>query len=388
MLWLMTSDGSPSPAPSSAEHSPSSKHEQVGAWSAPWASKHRCDESKPQEAALLHRIVPAQRLDGKACAAEVEAALLKRVKTLTANGTIPHLAVLIVGDDPASHVYVNSKVKMCERLGIRSTHIALPATTTEETVRQHVAALNQQEDLDGILIQSPLPDHMDEEALTDLILPSKDVDGFHPQNLGRLVQGRRDGLLPCTPSGVMRMLDWAGIDLKGKRAVVLGRSRIVGMPAALLLAARGADATVTVAHSKTEDLPSVCAEADLVIGAVLVAGDRAPIVVDEQMVASMRPGSVIVDVAVDQGGCIATTRETTHSAPTFVEHDVIHYAVGNMPGAVPHTSTLALTNATLPYIGRLIDTEDPRGELPEDLRAGLNVSDGRVVNDIVASSLN
>ncbi|MGA1552280.1 MAG: alanine dehydrogenase [Ilumatobacteraceae bacterium] len=145
---------------------------------------------------------------------------------------------------------------------------------------------------------------------------------------------------------------------------------------------------VTTAAANRGSIARAVAEADLVIGAVLVAGDRAPIVVDEQMVASMRPGSVIVDVAVDQGGCIATTRETTHSAPTFVEHDVIHYAVGNMPGAVPHTSTLALTNATLPYIGRLIDTEDPRGELPEDLRAGLNVSDGRVVNDIVASSLN
>ena len=179
----------------------------------------------------------AQRLDGKACALEVESELTYRVAKLKEFGTQPHLAVIIVGDDPASHVYVNSKVKTCARLGIRSTHIALPSDTEETVVREHILSLNAQVDLHGILVQSPLPKHMDEEALTDLIDPAKDVDGFHPQNLGRLVQGRTDGMLPCTPSGVMRMLRWANIDLKGKRAVVLGRYRIVGMPAALLLAA-------------------------------------------------------------------------------------------------------------------------------------------------------
>ncbi len=144
---------------------------------------------------------------------------------------------------------------------------------------------------------------------------------------------------------------------------------------------------VTTAAANRGSIGRAVSDADLVVGAVLVAGDRAPVVVDEEMVASMRPGSVIVDVAVDQGGCIATTRETTHSAPTFVEHDVIHYAVGNMPGAVPHTSTLALTNATLPYIGRLLDSGIEPADLPAELRAGLNVSSGLVVNDIVAASL-
>ena len=192
--------------------------------------------------------MPAQRLDGRACATQVEAELLERVSALKDEGVEPHLAVIIVGDDPASHVYVNSKVKTCARLGIRSTHIPLPSSTEETTLKHHIHDLNQREDVHGILVQSPLPPHMDEEALTDLIAPHKDVDGFHPQNLGRLVQGRTDGMLPCTPSGVMRMLRWANIDLEGKRAVVLGRSRIVGMPAALLLAARGADATVTVTH--------------------------------------------------------------------------------------------------------------------------------------------
>ena len=234
----------------------------------------------------------AQRLDGRACATEVEAELLERVSALKTEGIEPHLAVIIVGDDPASHVYVNSKVKTCGRLGIRSTHIALPSSTEEATLEHHIRDLNQREDVHGILVQSPLPPHMDEEALTDLIAPHKDVDGFHPQNLGRLVQGRTDGMLPCTPSGVMRMLRWANIDLEGKRAVVLGRSRIVGMPAALLLAARGADATVTVAHSRTQELEAVCKEAD-----VLVAAVGRPDMVKADWV---KPGAIVVDVGINR----------------------------------------------------------------------------------------
>ena len=236
--------------------------------------------------------MPAQRLDGKACADAVETELLERIEALTNAGVQPHLAVIIVGDDPASHVYVNSKIKTCAKLGIRSTHIALPADCEETVVRQHILDLNAQDDLHGILVQSPLPNHMDEEALTDLISPSKDVDGFHPQNLGRLVQGRTDGLLPCTPSAVMRLLRWAGVDLKGKRAVVLGRSRIVGMPAALLLAAKGADATVTVVHSRTEDIANVCREAD-----VLVAAVGQPGLVKPDWV---KPGAVVVDVGINR----------------------------------------------------------------------------------------
>ena len=265
----------------------------VGALCVHSASKPPCEcQANAQEDTLGHEVVAANRLDGKACAAEVEADLLQRVNALKEEHVQPHLAVIIVGDDPASHVYVNSKVRMCERLGIRSTHISLPADTAESVLRQHIEEMNQQVDLDGILVQSPLPSHMDEEALTDMIHPSKDVDGFHPQNLGRLVQGRVDGMLPCTPSGVMRMLDWAGIDLQGKEAVVLGRSRIVGMPAALLLAARGADATVTVAHSKTEDIESVCREADIIVAAV-----GRPEMVRASWV---KPGAVVVDVGINR----------------------------------------------------------------------------------------
>ena len=236
--------------------------------------------------------MPARRLDGKACASQVEAELLDRITHLKEQGTEPHLAVIIVGDDPASHVYVNSKVNTCKRLGIRSTHIALPSDTDEASLRQHILALNEADDVHGILVQSPLPAHMDEEGLTDLIHPDKDVDGFHPQNLGRLVQGRTDGMLPCTPSGVMRMLRWAGVDLKGKRAVVLGRSRIVGMPAALLLAAKGADATVTVVHSRTHDAAAVCREADVVVAAV-----GRPDMVKADWI---KPGAIVVDVGINR----------------------------------------------------------------------------------------
>ena len=200
--------------------------------------------------------------------------------------------MIIVGDDPASHVYVNSKVKTCARLGIRSTHIALDATEEEDALRAHIERLNHADDVHGILVQSPLPKHMDEEGITDLISPAKDVDGFHVKNLGRLVQGRTDGLLPCTPSGVMRMLRWANVTLEGKRAVVLGRSRIVGMPAALLLAARGADATVTVAHSRTQDVEDVCKEADILVAAV----GRADMVKPSWV----KPGAVVVDVGINR----------------------------------------------------------------------------------------
>lgn len=236
--------------------------------------------------------VAAQRLDGKACAAEVETNLVERIDAVKKQGIEPHLAVIIVGDDPASHVYVNSKIKTCERLGIRSTHIALAADETEAVLREHIHTLNERTDVHGILVQSPLPDHMDETALTDLIHPNKDVDGFHPENLGRLVQGRTNGMLPCTPSGVMRMLRWAGIELEGMKAAVLGRSRIVGMPAALLLAAKGADATVTVVHSRTENAAEVCREADIVVAAV-----GRPEMVKATWV---KPGAVVVDVGINR----------------------------------------------------------------------------------------
>lgn len=281
--------------------------------------------------------VAAQRLDGRACAAEVEADLLERVSSLKADGIVPHLAVIIVGDDPASHVYVNSKVKTCARLGILSTHISLPSSEKEATLKEHIQQLNNAEDVHGILVQSPLPHHMDEEAITDLIAPEKDVDGFHPQNLGRLVQGRTDGMLPCTPSGVLRMLRWANIDLEGKRAVVLGRSRIVGMPAALLLAARGADATVTVAHSRTQELETVCREAD-----VLVAAVGRPDMVKASWV---KPGAIVVDVGINRVD--DETRERGWRLAGDVDPNVAEVAswLSPVPGGVgPMTIAMLMEN--------------------------------------------
>ncbi|MCH2637672.1 MAG: bifunctional 5,10-methylenetetrahydrofolate dehydrogenase/5,10-methenyltetrahydrofolate cyclohydrolase, partial [Candidatus Thalassarchaeum sp.] len=206
----------------------------------------------------------ATRIDGNACGAALEASLEARISAL---GSAPHLAVVIVGDDPASHVYVCAKERACARLGIRSTRIDLAATADYSEVVATVQRLNADSDVNGILVQSPLPDGMDEIAITDLIDPNKDVDGFQAQNLGRLVQGDTSGLLPCTPAGVMHMLEWAGVELSGKRAVVIGRSRIVGMPQSLLLAQKGADATVTIAHSRTPDMAGLCREADVLIAA-------------------------------------------------------------------------------------------------------------------------
>ena len=231
----------------------------------------------------------AVRLDGKACAADLEERLMERV----ANCKIqPHLAVVIVGDDPASHVYVRNKIRSCERLGIKSTHVELSADSTQQQVAETIISMNNDSSLHGILIQSPLPKHMDEEALTDLIDPAKDVDGFHPSNLGRIVQGRLDGMIPCTPAGVMEMLRWGGVEMSGKKAVVIGRSFNVGMPQALLLAAKGADATVTIVHSRTVDSKAECLAADIVIAAV----GRPEMVTADWI----KPGAVVVDVGINR----------------------------------------------------------------------------------------
>lgn len=279
----------------------------------------------------------AKRLDGKACAAEVETELTQRIDSLKASGVQPHLAVIIVGNDPASHVYVNSKVRMCERIGIRSTHLELPEDTTEKILQEHILEMNTQSDLHGILIQSPLPSHMNEGALTDLIDPSKDVDGFHPSNLGRIVQGRLDGMVPCTPAGVMRMLRWAEIDLTGKKAVVIGRSFNVGMTQALLLAAKGADATVTVVHSRTQNPEKECMEADIIVAAV-----GRPGMVKTSWV---KPGAVVVDVGINR--VEDETRERGWRLAGDVAADVANVAswLSPVPGGVgPMTIAMLMEN--------------------------------------------
>jgi methylenetetrahydrofolate dehydrogenase (NADP+)/methenyltetrahydrofolate cyclohydrolase len=197
--------------------------------------------------------------------------------------------------------------------------------------------LNADIDVHGILIQSPLPSGMDEIGLTELVDPSKDVDGFHPHNLGRLVQGRTDGLLPCTPSGIIRMLEWAGAKLAGARAVVIGRSRVVGMPLSLMLAARGCDATVSIVHSKTEDIASICRDADILVAAV-----GSPGLVKSDWVKS---GAVVIDVGVNR--IPDSNKERGWSLAGDVDPEVSEKAsmLSPVPGGVgPMTIAMLMTN--------------------------------------------
>ena len=275
----------------------------------------------------------ATRIDGNACGAALEASLEARISAL---GSAPHLAVVIVGDDPASHVYVGAKERACARLGIRSTRIDLAATADYSEVVATVQRLNADSDVNGILVQSPLPDGMDEIAITDLIDPNKDVDGFQAQNLGRLVQGDTSGLLPCTPAGVMHMLEWAGVELSGKRAVVIGRSRIVGMPQSLLLAQKGADATVTIAHSRTPDMAELCREADVLIAA---AGRSNMVTADW-----VKPGATVIDVGVNR---VDDDSERGYHLTGDVHPDVgdVAGALSPVPGGVgPMTIAMLMAN--------------------------------------------
>jgi len=279
----------------------------------------------------------ATRLDGKACAADLEERLKDRISKCKVQ---PHLAVIIVGEDPASLVYVKNKIKSCERLGIKSTHIELSSETTEEEVVNTILSLNQDNSLHGILIQSPLPSHMDEESLTDLINPSKDVDGFHPINLGRIVQGRLDGMIPCTPAGVMEMLRWANVEMSGKKAVVLGRSFNVGMPQALLLASKGADATVTIVHSRTKDAKEECLTADIVIAAVgrpeMVRADW------------IKPGAIVVDVGINRVEDATNKRGWRLAGDVHSEVSEIASLVSPVPGGVgPMTVAMLMSNTVL-----------------------------------------
>ncbi len=234
----------------------------------------------------------AQIVDGKSLSLDIQREVAEGVSALNERGVAPRLAVVIAGDDTASHVYVRNKERACERCGILSTRIDMPSTSNMEEMIEVVEQLNSDPSIHGILVQSPAPNGVDELAIASSILPQKDVDGFHPVNLGRLVQGETRGLLPCTPSGVMRILESSDVRLEGSRAVVIGRSRIVGMPMALMLAQRGSDATVTIAHSRTNVIESVCSEADILVAAVGSAHMIGP-----QWV---KPGAFVIDVGISR----------------------------------------------------------------------------------------
>lgn len=231
----------------------------------------------------------ARIIDGKAIAAAVREEVRHAVLALQARGVTPSLHVVLVGDDPASAVYVRNKGKACEEVGIHGVTHRLPAETSEADLLALLRELNASPDVDGVLVQLPVPKHIDTERVIDAQDPARDVDGFHPVNLGKLVSGR-DGLVACTPAGCMRLIDETGTDLAGKRAVVMGRSLIVGKPMALLLMAR--NATVTVCHSKTVDLKQRVAEADVLVAAIgrtrMVKGDW------------VKEGAVVIDVGMNR----------------------------------------------------------------------------------------
>ncbi len=230
-------------------------------------------------------------LDGKAIGEALRARVAEGVRSFVARaGRAPGLDVVLVGEDPASAVYVRNKVKATEAAGMRGAVHRLPADASESTVLELVRALDGREDVDGILVQLPLPRHIDAERVLDAISAAKDVDGFHPLNAGLLMEGR-PGLVPCTPWGCMRLLEHAKVDPSGLHAVVIGRSNIVGKPAAMLLLQRSA--TVTIAHSRTKDLPELCRTADILVAAVgraeMVRGDW------------VKPGAVVLDVGINRG---------------------------------------------------------------------------------------
>jgi len=231
----------------------------------------------------------ATLIDGAALARRIRGEVAQRAAALTARGTRPGLAVVLVGDDPASSVYVRNKVKDCEESGIFSVLDRLPASTTEGALLARVRELNADPAIHGVLVQLPLPDHIDERRVIETIAPEKDVDGFHVSNAGALMTGK-PRFRPCTPYGVMKMLEEAGVKLAGAEAVVVGRSNIVGKPQALLLLQE--NATVTICHSRTRDLAAHCRRADVLVAAVgkarMITGDM------------IKPGAVVIDVGMNR----------------------------------------------------------------------------------------
>ena len=235
----------------------------------------------------------ATLIDGKLVAEHVQRETVQRTEILKNKGIIPGLAAVLVGDDPASKIYVNSKARKCKKLGLYSEVISRPATISQNELLEIVVSLNDNDKIHGILVQSPLPKHIDELSITLAIRPEKDVDGFHPHNVGLLLMNR-PMMISCTPYGVIKLLEYYKIDPAGKEVVIVGRSNIVGKPLAALLMqkARWADATVTVAHSRTKDLPSVTRRADILIAAI-----GSPEMIKGDMV---REGAVVIDVGVNR----------------------------------------------------------------------------------------
>lgn len=281
----------------------------------------------------------ARILDGKALAKKIQAELQQKIATLEPKiGRPPGLAVIMVGDNPASAVYVRNKEKACKRVGIASVGKHFPASVTQEELTAEIQRLNKSDRVDGILVQLPLPDGFDSVALLNEIDPKKDADGLHPVNLGRLVRSEA-GLRSCTPAGVMKLLKEYDIEISGKKAVVIGRSILVGKPLALMLLE--ANATVTIAHSRTQDLTAVCRDADILVAAV-----GKPEMITPQMV---KPDAVVIDVGIN--------RVTDSNGKSRLVGDVVYNAVAEIasyitpvPGGIgPMTVAMLLSNTVLSY---------------------------------------
>ncbi len=270
-----------------------------------------------------------QIINGKAIAAGLRAELKAKTQQLAQTGKRPGLAVIIVGDDPASRVYVNNKKKACAEIGFYSEEYALPGNTTTEQLLLLINELNARSDINGILCQLPLPKGIDEKAVLLAISPEKDVDAFHPENVGHIMIGD-SALLPCTPAGVMYLLQQAGVELTGKRAVVIGRSNIVGKPMALLLLQQ--NATVTVCHSRTKNLQQTVQEADVVVAAI-----GKPKFITKNYI---KPGAVVIDVGMnrDENGKLCGDVDFESVAP-------VCSAITPVPGGVgPMTIAMLMQN--------------------------------------------
>lgn len=265
-------------------------------------------------------------IDGKEISAKIRAELKKRTEEL---GIRPGLAVVLVGDDPASQIYVRNKHRACGETGIYSEVYTLPAETRQEDLEELIGQLNESPQIHGILVQLPLPKHLDALRVIEKISPEKDVDAFHPVNVGRLMTGC-DGFLPCTPAGVIELLKRSGVALSGKRAVVLGRSNIVGKPLAMLLLRE--NATVTVCHSRTENLKQICREADILVSAI----GRAEFVTGDMI----KPGAAVIDVGMNRNAEGKLCGDVN-----FREAKQVAGYITPVPGGVgPMTITMLLEN--------------------------------------------
>ena len=270
----------------------------------------------------------AVRMDGKALSAKVRGSILAETEELKKKGVTPGLAVIIVGNDPASEIYVRNKEKACAECGFYSEKYALPAETSQEELLGLIDQLNHSPQISGILCQLPVPDHISEEAVINAIDPKKDVDAFHPVNVGKIMVGNFD-FVPCTPAGVMELLDEYQIDIKGKECVVVGRSNIVGKPMSMLLLHR--HGTVTMCHSRTQHLDEVCRRADILVAAVGKAGFITPNMVKD--------GAVVIDVGINRN---AEGKVCGDVDPAVMEK--ASYMTPVPGGAGPMTITMLMKN--------------------------------------------